>query len=306
VRQAGSAVRPDKLRFDFTHGHALTPEELRDVEDEVNRWILENHPVRALTTTLEEARALGAMALFGEKYGDVVRMVEVGDGSFSRELCGGTHVRRTAEIGLFKIASETSSAANVRRIEALTGPAAVEQMRHRDRVLEEVGALLRTPPERALEAVEAREAERRELQKKAASGGGAAGEGAAAVDELAGRALDVDGARVLAEVAPAGDAKTLLALADRLKGRLGDAAIVLGCVEEGEPARVHLVASVAPALVERGVRAGQVVKAAAQVAGGGGGGRDTMAQAGGRDPEKLPEAIAAARAAIEAALGGAA
>ena len=103
VRQAGSAVQPDKLRFDFTHGAALTPEELRAVEDDVNGWILENHPVRALTTTLDEAKSRGAMALFGEKYGDVVRMVEVGDGSFSRELCGGTHVRSTAEIGLFRI-----------------------------------------------------------------------------------------------------------------------------------------------------------------------------------------------------------
>ena len=111
MRQAGSYVGPDKLRFDFTHGTRMTAEELRDVEDEVNRRILENQPVRALSTTLDEARSLGAMALFGEKYGDVVRMVEVGDGSWSRELCGGTHVRSTAEIGVFKLTSETSSAA---------------------------------------------------------------------------------------------------------------------------------------------------------------------------------------------------
>ncbi|MCW3065651.1 MAG: alanyl-tRNA synthetase, partial [Solirubrobacterales bacterium] len=129
VRQAGSYVGPDKLRFDFTHGSPLSAEELRDVEDEVNRRILENAPVRALTTTLDEARKLGAMALFGEKYGDVVRMVEVGDGSFSRELCGGTHVRSTAEIGVFKILAETSSAANVRRIEAVTGPEGVGLLR---------------------------------------------------------------------------------------------------------------------------------------------------------------------------------
>src|SRR3989440_64431 len=135
VRQAGSYVGPDKLRFDFTHGQALTPDELRDVEDRVNEWVLANRPVRALTTTLDEARRLGAMALFGEKYGDVVRMVEVGDGSFSRELCGGTHVRSTAEVGVFRVMSETSSAANVRRIEALTGPAAVELLRDHDRAL---------------------------------------------------------------------------------------------------------------------------------------------------------------------------
>ena len=133
VRQAGSYVGPDKLRFDFTHGQPLTAEELRDVEQQVNDWILANHPVRALETTLDEAKALGAMALFGEKYGDVVRMVEVGDGTWSRELCGGTHVRSTAEIGVFKVTTETSSAANVRRIEAVTGPVAVGMLRHHDR-----------------------------------------------------------------------------------------------------------------------------------------------------------------------------
>ncbi len=139
VRQAGSAVQPDKLRFDFTHSQALTPEELRAVEDEVNERILANLPVRWLTTTLDEAKKLGAMALFGEKYGDVVRMVEIGDGSFSRELCGGTHVRSTAEIGLFKVTAETSSAANVRRIEAITGPAAVTQLREHDVALRDGG-----------------------------------------------------------------------------------------------------------------------------------------------------------------------
>ena len=137
MRQAGSYVGPDKLRFDFTHGAPLSAEELRDVEQQVNEWILANHPVRALTTTLDEAKALGATALFGEKYGDVVRMVEVGDGTWSRELCGGTHVRSTAEIGLFKVTTETSSAANVRRIEAVTGPVAVGLLRHHDRVLTE-------------------------------------------------------------------------------------------------------------------------------------------------------------------------
>src|SRR5580704_6907432 len=153
VRQAGSYVGPDKLRFDFTHGKALTPEELTDIEDQVNRWILESQPVRAITTTLDEARRLGAMALFGEKYGDVVRMVEVGDGSFSRELCGGTHVRNSAEIGLFKVLSESSSAANMRRIEAITGPEAVHLMRANDRTLTDAGRTLRVPPERVAETV---------------------------------------------------------------------------------------------------------------------------------------------------------
>src|SRR5262249_55478286 len=147
IRQAGSYVGPDKLRFDFSHGQALTREELRDVEDRVNDWIAGNDPVRALSTTLDEARALGAMALLGEKYGEIVRMVEVGEGDYSRELCGGTHVRTTGEIGPFRIISETSSSANVRRIEAVTGPGAVELLRGHDDVLDEVAAELRTRPE---------------------------------------------------------------------------------------------------------------------------------------------------------------
>jgi alanyl-tRNA synthetase len=299
VRQAGSAVQPDKLRFDFTHGHALTPEELQAVEADVNGWILENHSVRALTTTLDEAKARGAMALFGEKYGDVVRMVEVGDGSFSRELCGGTHVRSTAEIGLFRIVSETSSAANVRRIEALTGPGAVELMRSHDAALRAVAEELRVTPERVPHAVGELREKLRGLEKAARKEGGA--NGAVDLDALLASAGDVGGAAVLAAAVSVADPKSLPDLADRLKAKLGDAAIVLGAVADG---RVHLVASVAPALVARGVKAGAVVKVAAEVTGGGGGGRDTMARAGGKDPDKLPEAIAAARAAIEAALAG--
>ncbi|HEY7622920.1 MAG TPA: alanine--tRNA ligase [Solirubrobacteraceae bacterium] len=295
VHQAGSYVGPDKLRFDFSHTQRLSDEERRDVEDKVNEWILRNDPVRPLTTTLEEAQRLGAMALFGEKYGDVVRMVEVGDGTYSRELCGGTHVRSTAEIGVFKITSEGSSASNVRRIEAVTGPVAVALLRHHDDLLHEAADALRTQPERLPEAVAALRAEARAAAK---TGAASAGPDAA---ELAARAGQVDGAVVVAEVVEAPDAKALMEIADRVKGKLGDsAAIVLGTAVEG---RVHLVAAVTPALVERGVRAGEVVKVAAQVAGGGGGGRDTMAQAGGRDPDKLPDAIEAARAAIVHALG---
>src|SRR5690349_10743022 len=165
VHQAGSYVGPDKLRFDFTHGAPLTDEDRRWVEDRVNAMVLENQPVRALTTTLDEAKSLGAMALFGEKYGDVVRMVEVGDGGFSRELCGGTHVRSTAEIGVFKITQETSSAANVRRIEAITGPLGVELLRRHDRELTDAAVALRTQPDTVAEAAAAREQERRALLK---------------------------------------------------------------------------------------------------------------------------------------------
>ena len=295
VRQAGSYVGPDKLRFDFTHGGALGDEERRQVEDLVNEWVLGNDRVRALETTLDEARALGAMALFGEKYGDVVRMVEVGDGSYSRELCGGTHVRSTAEIGLFKLTSEGSSAANVRRVEALTGPAAVALMRRHDDLLARAASAARSSVEDVPARVSDLQAQLKEARRRPSGANGQ-------VDpaELAGRAVEIAGAPVLAEAVPVGDPKALMELADRVKGKLGDAAVVLGSAGEG---RVHLVAAVAPALVERGVKAGAVVKAAAQVAGGGGGGRDTMAQAGGRDPEKLPAALAAARATIEAALG---
>ncbi|HEY7962390.1 MAG TPA: alanine--tRNA ligase [Solirubrobacteraceae bacterium] len=297
VRQAGSYVGPDKLRFDFSHSQALSEPELREVEEQVNAWIAQNDPVRPITTTLQEARRLGAMALFGEKYGEVVRMVQVGDGEYTRELCGGTHVRSTAEIGVFRILSETSSAANVRRIEALTGPAAASLLREHDRLLAEIATALRVPPARAPQAVREHELERKRLEKAAkGSAGGARG---VDVEALAGAALQVHGAPVLTSVVEVADAKALLNVVDRLKGRLADGAIVLGAAVDG---RVHLVASVAPALVARGVKAGAVVKVAAQVAGGGGGGRDTLAQAGGRDPSRLPEAIVAARAAIEVAL----
>ena len=295
VRQAGSYVGPDKLRFDFTHGQALTAEERGDVEDQVNAWIQADTPVRALTTTLDEARRLGAMALFGEKYGDVVRMVEVGDGSFSRELCGGTHVRLTGEVGLFKLLGEGSSAANVRRIEAITGPAAVEYMRRRDAELREVEAALRAPPGRVLDRIDQL---KREGQGRRGGRDGAAG-AAVDVDELAARASRADGALVLIEAVAADDEKALLAVMDRLKSKLGDAAIVLAAVGDG---RVLFVASVSPALVERGVRAGDIVRVAARVTGGGGGGRDTMARAGGRDPGKLEDALKAAREAIESSL----
>jgi alanyl-tRNA synthetase len=302
VRQAGSYVGPDKLRFDFSHGQALSAEELRDVEDRVNGWIVRNDPVHAITTTLDEAKQLGAMALFGEKYGEVVRMVEVGEGEYSRELCGGTHVRSTAEIGVFRILHETSSSANVRRIEAVTGPVAVELLREHDRLLRDLAAQLRTRPEDAPTALATLAQERKRLEQELKQGGGApSGASGIDVESLAARAIELGGAQVLAAAVTVGDAKALLDVLDRLKGQLPDAAILLGTAADG---RVHLVAGVAPALVERGVKAGAIVKAAAEVVGGGGGGRDTLAQAGGRDPERLDEAIAVGRTTIEAALAG--
>jgi alanyl-tRNA synthetase len=298
VRQAGSYVGPDKLRFDFTHTGALAARELRDVEDSVNAWIAASDPVRAISTTLEEARALGAMALFGEKYGDVVRMVQIGDGSYSRELCGGTHVRGTAEIGVFHIVSETSSAANVRRIEALTGSGAVELLREHDRLLTEIAGELRARPQDALTVLRARESGRRELERSLREGVGPAG-GAVDVEALAASAQPVEDVPVLTATVQAPDAHALMEILDRVRGRLDGSAIVLGTAVDG---RVHLAAGVAPELVQRGVRAGAIVKIAAAVVGGGGGGRDTVAQAGGRDPKKLDDALIAARAAIEEAL----
>ena len=295
VRQAGSYVGPDKLRFDFTHGQPLSAAELGGVEDQVNEWILANHPVRALTTTLTEAKALGATALFGEKYGDVVRMVEVGDGTWSRELCGGTHVRSTAEIGLFKVTSETSSAANVRRIEALTGPGAIGLLRRRDQVLGELAGLLRTTPDGVAAAVADREAKRRELERQLKAGA------PEAVSVPADAAVAIGDVRVLVAQAAFADPKAMPDAADKLRGQLGDpSVVVLGSAMGG---RVSLLVTATPGAVERGVKAGAIVKAAAQVVGGGGGGRDTMAQAGGRDPDKLPDALETARAEIERALG---
>jgi alanyl-tRNA synthetase len=260
----------------------------------VNRAIVEDSPVRALTTTLQEARSLGAMALFGEKYGDVVRMVEVGDGGWSRELCGGTHVRSTGVIGVFKITTETSSAANVRRIEAITGEAAIEQLRAHDRALSEAARVLRTSPLQVAEIAAERERARRELEKRTAA--------EAPVDERVDpdRVTELDGVRVLVDTTRLSNPKQLPDLADRFKNQLGDpAVVVLGAPGEG---RVSLLVAATPGAVQRGVNAGSVVKVAAEVVGGGGGGRDNMAQAGGRDPEKLPEALDAARAAIRAAL----
>jgi alanyl-tRNA synthetase len=224
-------------------------------------------------------------------------MVEVGDGSFSRELCGGTHVRATAEIGGFRVLSETSSAANVRRIEALTGPAALEFLRAQDRALTRASETLRVPPERVPAVVGELRARVRELERGAAKQGG---DGAVDVEALVGQAVEHGDARVVVASLEVGDGKQLMDIADRLKAKLGDAAIVLGSAGDG---RVDLVASVTPSLVSRGVDAAEVVKAAAAVVGGGGGGRDTLARAGGREPAKLPDALEVARAAIEAALG---
>jgi alanyl-tRNA synthetase len=236
------------------------------------------------------------MALFGEKYGDEVRVIEVE--GVSRELCGGTHVAKTSEIGVFKILHEGSSAANVRRIEAVTGPQAVRLLREHDDALGAIAARLRTRPEDAPRVLEAQLGRTAALEQQLKSGG--AGRVQELAGELAGGADEIGGVQVVTAACDVEGADELLELADRLKSRLDDAAIVVGAAGNGRPV---LVASFTPAAVERGLSAADVVKQAAKVMGGGGGGRDTMAQAGGRDAAKLGEALETARRAIEAKLG---
>ncbi|HEX5762802.1 MAG TPA: alanine--tRNA ligase [Solirubrobacterales bacterium] len=295
VRQAGSAVRPDKLRFDFTHGQALGRSELRAVEDRVNEWIKVSRAVRWLEMEREQAEKLGAMALFGEKYGEWVRVVEV-DG-VSRELCGGTHVSNTAEVGIFKIVSEGSSAANVRRIEAVTGPAAIDWFREREQRLDEVGELLGSPQDPVAGA--RRAAER--LREAGEGAKQAAKEQLAAdAERLAAEAAQIDGVGVVAGRAALADQKQLLDMASRVQSRLGgDSAVIVGGADGG---KVALVALVSKGAVARGLSAAGLIREVAPIVGGGGGGRDDMAQAGGKDPAKLDEALAAARKALEKGL----
>ncbi len=276
VRQAGSAVRSDKLRFDFTHGEALTPEEREEVERRVNERVFQNLPVRAFVVPIDGARKLGATMLFGEKYGDEVRVIEVPD--FTRELCGGTHVRSTAEIGPFAILSEGSVGAGARRIEAVTSGGAF--------------ALLH---ERAAEAAQLRvelERVRKEARKPAVEPG-------RALELTDRREREVGGVNVFVAELRDADADQVLEVSDREKQRRSPAAVVLGAREDG---RVHLVANFDASVAER-VSAADVVKTAAVLVGGGGGGRPTMARAGGRDPERLSEALAAAEQALVERLG---
>jgi alanyl-tRNA synthetase len=296
VRQAGSAVRPDKLRFDFTHGQALGPKELHDVEERVNEWVKAGRAVRWMNMNRAEAEELGAMALFGEKYGEWVRVVEV-DG-VSRELCGGTHVANTAEVGIFKITSEGSSAANVRRVEAITGPAAIDFFREREAQLREAGELLGNPQDPVAAA------RRAAAQLKEASAGAEKAQReqlGGAADELTGRAEELPGGghAVVATVEESLQAnpKQLLDLANRIQSKVGQpSAVVLGGAFGG---KAGLVALVSKDLVERGLSAGAIIREIAPIVGGGGGGRDDMAQAGGKDPSRLDEALTAARAAIK-------
>jgi alanyl-tRNA synthetase len=243
-----------------------------------------------------EAEKLGAMALFGEKYGDWVRVIEVE--GVSRELCGGTHVFNTAAVGIFAIVHEGSSAANVRRIEALTGPAAIDWYRSRSRDLSEVGGILGSEQDPV--AAARRLSERAtDLEERAARAGSE--EISKKAEEIAASGHKIAGITVFVGRGEDADQRSLLDLADRIKSRAGEAAVVLGGADDG---KVALVASFSQGVVDRGLSAAEVVREAAQIIGGGGGGRENVAQAGGRDASKLDEALATARQAIESKLGG--
>jgi alanyl-tRNA synthetase len=297
VHQAGSLVAPDRLRFDFTHHGPVAPERLAEIEELVNRWIWRSVPVNTEEVPYAEARARGAMALFGEKYGDVVRVVSIP--GFSMELCGGTHVRNTAQIGLFKIIAETGVAAGVRRIEAATGPGAFSVLRDRDQVVARIAELLRTPPENVERRVHALVEERRTLERRLEES--VRGGGGDRVQALVADATQVDSTRIVAASVIVGDVKELQSLGDALRERLGSGVGVLAA-SFGE-GKNTLLAVVTDDLRERGVRADALVRTLAEAAGGRGGGKPHMAQAGIPDAARLPDALKQVPTAVRKLLG---
>ena len=285
VQQKGSLVAPNYLRFDFSHGEALSAEQRDEIETLVNRQILANAAVTTELMDMDAARKAGAMALFGEKYADEVRVLTMGTDGFSKELCGGTHVQRTGDIGLFKITLETSAAAGVRRIEAVTGEYALAAVRDQERALEEIAATVKSSPELAAERVAAQGRRLRELEKeverlkqKLASGAGG---------DLTAEAREVNGIKVLATLVDGADGKTLRVTMDKVKDKLGSAVILLAAAD-GD--KVALVAGVTKDLTDR-VKAGDLMKHVAEQVGGKGGGRPDMAQGGGTDAAALPAAL---------------
>ncbi len=285
VTQKGSLVDAERLRFDFSHFEPMTPAEISAVERIVNEQIRLDNPVVAEVMARDDAMQAGAMALFGEKYGDRVRVLRIGE--FSTELCGGTHVQRTGEIGVFKIIAETGVAAGVRRIEAVTGAAAMDWIVRRDETLADIAASLKSSADSAadkvrhsLEKSRQQEKQLERLKSKLASSAGG---------ELSARAVDVQGIKVLAVKLEDVDAKAMREMVDQLKNKLGSSAIVLAAVTGG---KVSLIAGVSKDLTSR-LKAGDLVNAVATKVGGKGGGRPDMAQAGGSDPAALDAALAA-------------
>jgi alanyl-tRNA synthetase len=297
VSQAGSLVAFDRLRFDFNCPRQIQPEELQQVEDTINTWIAEAHDTQSDVMPFDEAKEKGAIAMFGEKYDDVVRVIDVP--GVSMELCGGTHVNNTAEIGLFKIISETGISSGVRRIEAVAGPAVLEYLNQRDAIVRDLSKQFKAQPEEIPERIQNLQSELKTTQKQLAA---VKQELALAKsDQLLSDAESVGDFQLLVAQVEEMDAKALQTAAERLQQKLGDAAVVLGSVpEEG---KVSLVAAFSPSVNEKGLKAGNFIGGIAKMCGGGGGGRPNLAQAGGKDASKLPEALEQAQTQLREQLG---
>ncbi len=289
ISQAGSLVAFDRLRFDFYCPRALTSEELEKIEALINTWIAEAHPAQATVMPLADAKAKGAIAMFGEKYGSEVRVLDVP--GVSMELCGGTHVSNTAEIGLFKIISESGVAAGIRRIEAIAGPAVLEYLNLRDSIVKELGDRFKVKPEEVLDRVTALQEELKATQKQLVALKSQVA--LAKADQLLAQAETVGDFQILVAQMEGVDAESLKTAAEQLQQKLTNGAVLLGSV--AEPDKVSLVAAFSPAVVNHGLQAGKFVGAIAKICGGGGGGRPNLAQAGGRDPSKLAEALTQAK-----------
>ena len=287
VHQAGSSVDAQRLRFDFSHMSAVTAEELAKVEAKVNEVILQAIPVNIFETGIEEAKKLGFTALFGEKYGDVVRCVQAGD--YSMELCGGTHVANISQIGLFKVVSEGAVAAGVRRVEAVTGMGAYQYALQKEQLLAELGRTLKTPEKDLISRVEQLGAQNKELEKEIAQLHAAASKNQ--VDGLLDNVKEVNGVKLLACEVEAADMNSLRDMSDMFRDKLGSGVVVLGAKSESG---VNLIVAATKDLTKQGIHAGNIIKEIAKVTGGGGGGRPDMAQAGGKDYTKLAEALAMA------------
>ncbi|MCX7842406.1 MAG: alanine--tRNA ligase [Clostridia bacterium] len=292
VAQAGSLVEPERLRFDFSHFSPVSQEDLRRVEKEVNEKILENLEVDTSEMTIDEAKKLGATALFGEKYGNTVRVVKMGD--YSIELCGGTHLKSTAQAGLIKILGESGVAAGIRRIEALTGEAALEYFMEKEKLLAEVASALKTTPQESVRKVESLNAELKNAEKeidllrnKLVSG---------LLDDVLAKAVEIKGIKVVTARFDQLDMDGLRNTGDTLRGKLGSGVVVLGT---GHGDKVSFVVMATKDAVERGIHSGNIIREVARVAGGGGGGRPDMAQAGGKDILKINEALEYAKTVIE-------
>ncbi len=295
VEQKGSLVNPTRLRFDFAHFQAMTPEEIAETEALVNKEIQAALPVTTQIMGIEEAKKTGAMALFGEKYGDEVRVVSMGD--FSVELCGGTHVANTANITLFKIVSEAGVAAGVRRIEALTGNNVIAYYRQMEENLHTIAKTLKTSPAEITEKITHLQKEVKELQSENESL-----KSKMAQDSLGNvmdQVVEVKGVKVLASAVDGVDMNGLRDLGDQLKEKLGEGVVVLASAKDG---KVSLLAMATQGAMDKGAHAGNLIKAAAAIVGGGGGGRPNMAQAGGKNPDKIPEAIAKVAELVEGQL----